>query len=588
MQVSTRLSGALALVLLPLSFGMIQAQPVAGAFALTGLDPVAGTMTLLHNGQVLFAGGGTTSAEIYDPPSVSLSATGSMSLARTASTHLLLQDGRVLFAGGVVNNQPVTSAEIYDPASGTFSPTNSLPFAYVAITAALLSNGNVLIVGNQLTATNPPQSQSPTIFDPALGRFSATNAVPMMDPVATPLADGSVLVVGVTSDGSSNIAYLYDGVNGVFRPTGSPTGSNAPFSIFPQDPGIAETETRLFAMSLLANGDVLLVGGEDGNAAGDLGARKTAEIYDPLTETFHQTGSLPFAMASPSATTLPSGLVLVTGAEGAALYDPAAGQFLSLGTPKNLGPAVPLADGTALVGAPYLYVQSPYVVSSASLASPMAAGSFATMFAAFGSSYGADLAPAPVSAPNSQSPPTTLGGISVMIRDSGGILWSAPMLYVSPTQINFEIPAGLAPGNAVIVATNATGSVSTPTAMVTTVAPGLFALSDSTLAAAYATRIEPDGSQTILPAGAPISLDQRPVYLCVFGTGIRGLSSMNGISASIGGVNAAVSYAGPQGSIPGLDQVNVLIPPSLSGAGYVPVQLTLPPSNSNVVVVDLD
>jgi uncharacterized protein (TIGR03437 family) len=574
---------------------MIQAQPVAGAFAITGLDPVAGTMTLLRNGQVLFAGGGTTDAEIYDPPSATLSATGSMNVARTASTHVLLQDGRVLFAGGVVNNQPVTSAEIYDPASGAFSPTSSLPFAYVAITAALLPDGRVLIVGNQLTATSPPQSQAPTIFDPTSGRFSATNAVPMMYPVATPLADGSILVVGVTLDGASNVAFLYDWANGNFRPTGSATGSNAPYSIFPQDFGLAqvETETRLFGMSLLANGDVLLVGGEDGNAAGDLGARKTAEIYDPLTETFHQTGSMPLAMMSPSATTLPSGLVLVTGAEGAALYDPAAGQFISLDDVGRLvgvqGPAVPLADGTALVGSAYLYVQSPYVVSSASLASPMAAGSFATMFGVFGSSfYGPGLAQAPISASNSQSPPTTLGGVSVLIRDSGGILWSAAMLYVSPTQINFEVPAGLAPGNAVIAAMNANGGADAPAAMITNVAPGLFTLPNSTLAAAYATRIEPDGSQTILPAGAPIPLDQRPVYLCLFGTGIRGLSSMNGISASIGGVNATVSYAGPQGSIPGLDQVNVLIPPSLKGDGYVPVQLDVALSNSNAVVVDLE
>ena len=67
------LSGALALALLPISFRTIQAQPVAGAFAPRNFDPVAGTMTLLRNGQVLFAGGGTTGAEIYDPPSATLS-----------------------------------------------------------------------------------------------------------------------------------------------------------------------------------------------------------------------------------------------------------------------------------------------------------------------------------------------------------------------------------------------------------------------------------------------------------------------------------------------------------------------------------
>jgi uncharacterized protein (TIGR03437 family) len=590
MRASCSLSSVAALVLLlAISCRMIQAQPAPGAIALTGLDSIAGTMTLLGNGRVLFAAGGTTTAQLYDPVTMGFLNTGSMDTARTNSTHVLLQDGRVLFAGGFVNNQPLTSAEIYDPASGTFSLTGSMPAAYsLAMAAAPLPDGHVLIVGNGLTTATPhqPQTQTSAIFDPTTGTFSPTDPIPMLYPVATPLADGRILFVGVTLDQSNNVAFLYDPATSSFRLT----GSTAPFSIFPQDlgPGEVETETTLFGTSLLANGDVLLVGGEDRNASGDVGSRKTAEIYDPLTETFRQTGSLPLAMASPTATTLPSGLVLVTGAEGAALHDPALGQFLSLDL-KTVSPAVPLPDGTVLVGSAYLYVQSPYVVSSASFTSPVAAGSFATMFAVFGSSvYGAALAPAPISAPNSQSPPTTLGGVSVLIRDRGGKLWSAPVLYVSPTQINFEVPTGLAPGNALIAAGNANGSASTLAAIVTDVAPGLFTLPNSTLAAAYAIRIEPDGSQTILAAGAPIPLDQRPVYLCLFGTGIRGLSSMNGISASIGGVNATVSYAGPQDSIPGLDQVNVLIPPSLKGAGYVTVQIDVDLNNTNTVVVDLE
>jgi uncharacterized protein (TIGR03437 family) len=35
-----------------------------------------------------------------------------------------------------------------------------------------------------------------------------------------------------------------------------------------------------------------------------------------------------------------------------------------------------------------------------------------------------------------------------------------------------------------------------------------------------------------------------------------------------------VAYAGPQGSLVGLDQANVLIPSSLAGQGQVTIQLT--------------
>jgi uncharacterized protein (TIGR03437 family) len=43
---------------------------------------------------------------------------------------------------------------------------------------------------------------------------------------------------------------------------------------------------------------------------------------------------------------------------------------------------------------------------------------------------------------------------------------------------------------------------------------------------------------------------------------------------TVNGVNAPVKYAGAQGSFPGLDQVNVLLPASLAGKGTVEVQLT--------------
>ncbi len=63
--------------------------------------------------------------------------------------------------------------------------------------------------------------------------------------------------------------------------------------------------------TLLANGEVLIVGG------GGQGYLTSAELYDPLTGSFSQTGSTLNPHWGQTATLLPGGDVLITGALGA-------------------------------------------------------------------------------------------------------------------------------------------------------------------------------------------------------------------------------------------------------------------------------
>jgi uncharacterized protein (TIGR03437 family) len=53
----------------------------------------------------------------------------------------------------------------------------------------------------------------------------------------------------------------------------------------------------------------------------------------------------------------------------------------------------------------------------------------------------------------------------------------------------------------------------------------------------------------------------------------------------VGGVDAPVAYAGVQGSSPGLDQVNALLPRSLAGRGLVDVVLTADGQVANSVQI---
>lgn len=111
------------------------------------------TGTLLPNGQVLVAGGYTTtngylaSAELYDPASDTWTATGDLNTARENHTATLLSDGKVLVAGGINSNGSPVSAELYDPSTGLWTTTASLATGRFAHTATLLPDGSVLIAG---------------------------------------------------------------------------------------------------------------------------------------------------------------------------------------------------------------------------------------------------------------------------------------------------------------------------------------------------------------------------------------------------------------------------------------------------------
>src|SRR6185503_1654484 len=70
-----------------------------GAFAPIGnmTTPRGGhSATLLLSGKVLITGGGSASAELYDPSTRTFAATGNMITARRLQTATLLYDGRVL------------------------------------------------------------------------------------------------------------------------------------------------------------------------------------------------------------------------------------------------------------------------------------------------------------------------------------------------------------------------------------------------------------------------------------------------------------------------------------------------------------
>ena len=215
------------------------------------------------------------------------------------------------------------------------------------------------------------------------------------------------------------------------------------------------------------------------------------------------------------------------------------------------------------------------------------------------SAFGTSLADAPtVAGPGSL--PTTIGDTSVSVMDASGVERSAPLFFVSPNQINFLLPSGLVEGSAAVRVFRKGNVVARGSANVETVAPGLFTTNadGKGAPAAMALRVAAGGAQSPLEvyrcgaapgSCAPVPIDlgaaTDQVILELFGTGIRGRSALTAVTARIGGQDAEVQYAGPQGGFAGLDQVNVRVPRSLAGRGDVDVILTVDGKTANTVTV---
>jgi uncharacterized protein (TIGR03437 family) len=198
--------------------------------------------------------------------------------------------------------------------------------------------------------------------------------------------------------------------------------------------------------------------------------------------------------------------------------------------------------------------------------------------------------------------PTALAGVSVSITDSAGTDRLAPLFFVSPGQINLQIPAGTLAGQAAIRVFQQNQVAARGQASVQAASPGLFAANANGkgVPAAVAVRVAVDGSQTPLDvyrcgtapgSCVPVPIDlgaaTDQVFLELYGTGIRGRSALTGVTATIGGQNADVLYAGPQSGYAGLDQVNVRVPRSLAGRGAVDVVLTVDGNTANTVTVSI-
>lgn len=209
--------------------------------------------------------------------------------------------------------------------------------------------------------------------------------------------------------------------------------------------------------------------------------------------------------------------------------------------------------------------------------------------------------------------PTSLAGTTVRVRDSQNVERFAQLFFVAPTQINFLLPADTATGEATITVITGEGITTVGRVQIARVAPGLFTANASGrgLPSAIVLRVAANGAQTterlaqfdpaqnrFVPEPINLGTEAEQVFLVLFGTGIRGRLSVNDVSARLGGleggVNVPVVFAQGQGSLAGLDQINIgpinrgEVRTRLAGRGLINLTLgVIDPSSSAQKVTNL-
>jgi uncharacterized protein (TIGR03437 family) len=198
--------------------------------------------------------------------------------------------------------------------------------------------------------------------------------------------------------------------------------------------------------------------------------------------------------------------------------------------------------------------------------------------------------------------PTILLDTTVRIIDSAGHFHFGQLIAVSPLQVNLVIPPEVALGAAEVVVTNG-ATVARGRIAIEAVAPALFTANQSgegpppavqtTLIRRFSRTdgFALCGAAAEACASLSITLgdEETEAYIALFGTGMRGHAGLHEVSATIGGEDVPVFFAGAQGQYAGLDQVNLgPIPRALAGRGEAEIVITIAGKQSNAVTVTIE
>lgn len=319
--------------------------PVTGNTTLTVIQLPNSSTTLLSDGKVLIAGGdpeqplNTTPPQnaqnavgdswIYDPSGNRWTQAASMATPRVAHSATLLNGGTVLVAGGIdivqgqTSGTAYSSAEIYDPVTNSWSLAGTMVAGRANHAATVLADGRVLVVGGSTDGSALTALATAEIYDPSSRSWSSAPSMssPRFSPTSVLLSDGRILVVGGEAPSAGPPQTVFSAE--IFDPAARTWTVTKPL---PQDIYPYQNTT-----TVLRDGRVLVAGGSN-SYPGPSRSFGTAAFYDPVTDTWTDAANIG-ERSQHAATLLANGTVLITGGydstlsaglSSAVLYDPTA------------------------------------------------------------------------------------------------------------------------------------------------------------------------------------------------------------------------------------------------------------------------